>query len=183
MPQRSNARYRFRQAGPADIEEINRVALTAKAYWNYSAELMQIFERELKWTATQLQDERTYTGLALLDSPIGSESVCGFFRVEHCLPGDTSLEPETELESECELGALFVDPDFIRHGLGSRLLQQACEIGRDWGYSSLRVESDPHAEAFYLAMGAVRIGSKASITIPERKLPLLRLPIPSSVKN
>jgi len=181
MPQRSRARYRFRPAGPADIKEINRVALSAKAYWNYSAELMRIFERELKWTAPELQDERTYTGLALLNVPAVPDRVCGFFRVEQIVPDDGRIEPGNERKNDCELGALFVDPAFIGKGLGSMLLQQACETGRAWGYNSLRVESDPHAEPFYLAMGAVRIGSKASISIPERKLPLLRLPIPPVV--
>jgi len=39
----------------------------------------------------------------------------------------------------------------------------------------LRIASDPHAEAFYLACGAVRVGAAASASIPGRELPLLEL--------
>jgi hypothetical protein len=37
------------------------------------------------------------------------------------------------------------------------------------------LQSDPHAEGFYLAMGAQRIGQSESTVTPGRMLPLLRL--------
>jgi hypothetical protein len=39
----------------------------------------------------------------------------------------------------------------------------------------LIVQSDPHAEGFYRAMGAMRIGTQASTVIPGLALPLLGL--------
>jgi hypothetical protein len=37
----------------------------------------------------------------------------------------------------------------------------------------MTIDADPHAEAFYLAMGAVRVGEAASESIPGRSLPRL----------
>lgn len=39
----------------------------------------------------------------------------------------------------------------------------------------IRIHSDPHAEAFYVKMGAVRIGEIESTVFPDRKLPLMEL--------
>ena len=41
-------------------------------------------------------------------------------------------------------------------------------------------ESDPNAEAFYLAMGAVRTGSVESTITPGRFLPLMRFSLKDS---
>ena len=38
----------------------------------------------------------------------------------------------------------------------------------------MSIQSDPYAEGFYLAMGAVRVGELESTVTPGRMLPLLR---------
>ena len=77
-----------------------------------------------------------------------------------------------------ELGNLWLDPTSIGTGLGRRLWRHAIDAARRAGFTSLRIEADPHAEGFYLAMGAVRIGGTPSGSIPGRILPLLRYDIP-----
>jgi len=171
MSQKNDSHFRFRQARQSDINEINEIALRSKAYWNYSAHLLRIFEPELRRTAVELNSHNSYTGLALDPTVVdqtstSSETICGFFIVKR-ISGST----------EGDLDALFIDPDYIRQGLGSRLLQQACEIARSWQLECLKVESDPNAEPFYIAMGAVRIGNEPSKSVPGRTLPLLRLSI------
>ncbi|MCG6496213.1 hypothetical protein MCM47_18115 [Kitasatospora sp. A2-31] len=45
------------------------------------------------------------------------------------------------------------------------------------GSRRLTIDADPNAEPFYLAMGATRIGTTASESVPGRELPLLGLEI------
>jgi predicted GNAT family N-acyltransferase len=57
------------------------------------------------------------------------------------------------------------------------LLADAVATARAHGVTSLRIEADPHAEAFYAHAGAVRTGSVPSGSIPGRSLPLLTLAV------
>jgi len=70
---------------------------------------------------------------------------------------------------------LWVEPDAIGRGHGRALWEHAVATVRERGFRELRVQSDPHAEGFYRAMGAERIGSQPSTVIPGRALPLPRL--------
>jgi hypothetical protein len=64
-------------------------------------------------------------------------------------------------------------------GIGRRLWEHAVGTARDAGFTALRVEADPHAEGFYLTMGARRIGEAPSGSVPDRALPLLVFPVPA----
>jgi hypothetical protein len=59
----------------------------------------------------------------------------------------------------------------IRRGLGRRLWAHLPWTARAAGAMRLDVHSDPHAEAFYLAMGMRRIREAPPGSIPERVLP------------
>jgi len=73
-----------------------------------------------------------------------------------------------------ELEHLWVDPDQMGAGLGRQLLSQAMELARERGARSMIIVSDPHAEDFYLHLGASRVGEVDSL--PEgRKIPKLNL--------
>jgi GNAT superfamily N-acetyltransferase len=63
-------------------------------------------------------------------------------------------------------------PAHIGCGVGARLLDHAVVTLRAEGVRVLRIASDQHAEGFYLAMGARRVGEVAS-TPCGRTLPLL----------
>ncbi|HLZ29597.1 MAG TPA: GNAT family N-acetyltransferase [Chloroflexota bacterium] len=71
-------------------------------------------------------------------------------------------------------------PWAIGLGYGKQLWRHAIEAAHALGATSLRIEADPFAEAFYRAMGAERDGEAPSDAIPDRMLPLLRyvLPVP-----
>ena len=60
-----------------------------------------------------------------------------------------------------ELLMLFVDPSAIGSGVGRALLDDAVRYAARRGWSTLRVESDPGAEGFYVAHGARRVGTVA----------------------
>ncbi|MGR3274992.1 GNAT family N-acetyltransferase [Acaryochloris marina NIES-2412] len=92
---------------------------------------------------------------------------------EHNLIGFYGLEQLSA--QEMELIALFVFPTSIGQGYGRHLINPAQRHAVFWGIQSILIQSDPNAEAFYLTVGAYRIGQTESESIPDRFLPLLKL--------
>ena len=78
--------------------------------------------------------------------------------------------------SPWELEHLWVHPDWLRRGIGRALLARHGS-GRREGEAALLIDADPHAEAFYLAAGAQRVGAVAAPIAgqPDRVLPRLLL--------
>jgi predicted N-acetyltransferase YhbS len=72
------------------------------------------------------------------------------------------------------LELLFVDPPAIGTGVGGALLRDALAEARAAGVESLVIASDPDAEPFYRAAGAVPVGTTRSAATG-RELPLLRI--------
>jgi GNAT superfamily N-acetyltransferase len=54
-----------------------------------------------------------------------------------------------------ELDDLFVDPEFQRRGVARALIADAVEAAKAAGYRRLSVIANPHASAFYEAVGFV----------------------------
>jgi GNAT superfamily N-acetyltransferase len=54
-----------------------------------------------------------------------------------------------------DLQDLFVDPDWMRRGVGSRLVRDTAAIARRRGIARVVVTANPHAMAFYEALGFV----------------------------
>ena len=72
---------------------------------------------------------------------------------------------------------MFIDPDFIAQGLGKKLLNEALVVAKKHKATSIKLQSEPFAEAFYLANGAVKVGETESGSISGRFLPLLEISI------
>jgi predicted N-acetyltransferase YhbS len=56
---------------------------------------------------------------------------------------------------EAELDDLFVDPQWHRRGVAQRLIQDAIQTVHKSGHQRLWVTGNPHASAFYAAVGFV----------------------------
>jgi GNAT superfamily N-acetyltransferase len=54
-----------------------------------------------------------------------------------------------------ELDDLFVDPGWMRRGIGRALVADAVAIAREWGARRIEVTANPHALAFYRQAGFV----------------------------
>ena len=99
-----------------------------------------------------------------------AEQIFGQTEPEERIIGFVTLEGEPPAG---ELGMLFVDPDVIGQGVGTGLFKHLSALATQLGFHRLTIASDPFAEPFYLARGAVRIGAVPSGSIPGRSLPLL----------
>ena len=147
----------FRAAVPADAPELSRIAVAAKRHWGYPEEWIDLWRREL--TVTPEDIERDWFGIAEV-----SGQIAGFVSV-------------SVAGRDAEMDHLWVLPEFMRNGIGNRLLKQALDWCASGGLASLRVVADPNALGFYLAAGGKVIGQRGSIPAL-RELPVLQFSIP-----
>lgn len=140
---------KLRPARPDEARLLSDLALRSKAYWGYNDSFIAACKHEL--TIRRGEMASRHVTVAEVDGV-----VAGHYTID----GD-------------ELGQLFVDPLHIGRGIGRVLWQHAVGVARDLGIETLSIDSDPHAEAFYLAMGAIRTGSTPSGSIAGRVLPRL----------
>ncbi|MFJ8883931.1 GNAT family N-acetyltransferase [Streptomyces sp. NPDC102402] len=145
----------LRPGRPEEAAVLTGLALRSKAHWGYDQAFMASCRDELT-----VRPGDTAGGRAVVAEEDGR--VLGF----------------TTLSGEPPAGALammFVEPDSIGRGVGRLLFEHTMAQARRLGFVRLTIDADPHAEPFYTAMGAVRIGATPSGSIPGRELPLLEL--------
>lgn len=142
---------------PADAATLSVIAREAKALWGYDPDWLELWHSQLTLGPSDV--ERMIVRVAELNAVI-----VGFGAVDR-----TPIE--------WELSHLWVRPAYSRRGIGQELLKALMTSARHAGATRLRIESDPHAEAFYLSAGAMRIGSVPAPMpgAPGRVLPVLEL--------
>ncbi|WP_055587652.1 GNAT family N-acetyltransferase [Streptacidiphilus griseoplanus] len=143
----------IRAAVAAEAGLLTELALRSKAHWGYDEAFMASCRAELTVTAAEVAPRRARVA-------VEDGRILGF----------TTLEGEAP---QGDLGMCFVAPEAMGRGVGRLLFQAVLREAAALGFRRLEIASDPHAEAFYLAMGAVRSGSTPSGSIPGRVLPLL----------
>jgi len=151
---------KIERASGEQADALSALAMRSKAYWGYNQVFLDACREDLTIRASEIEHELVY---------VMSEAgrLVGYYRVR-------GVPPDGELVD------LFVDPLAIGQGYGGRLLRHAAETAREHGFAALTLQSDPHAEGFYVAMGAIRIGLSVSTVLPDRLLPLMRLELTSS---
>ncbi|MFF9685692.1 GNAT family N-acetyltransferase [Streptomyces sp. NPDC014623] len=145
----------LRPGRPEEAAELTGLALRSKAHWGYDEAFMAACRDELTVSPGDAAGGRT---------AVAEEG--------GRLLGFTTLSGEPP---EGALGMMFVEPDAIGRGVGRQLFEHTAAQARRLGFVRLLIDADPHAEAFYAAMGAVRIGVAPSGSVPGRELPLLEL--------
>ena len=148
----------IRRASTSEAGFLSELAMRSKAYWGYSPEFMESCLAELTIPDGQINSDDYDYHVAVED-----EVVAGFYAL-----GKLSA-------TEYELEALFVEPDRIGKGIGRMLMRHALAELEQKNATSLLIQGDPNAEAFYLAAGARLIGNKESGSIPGRFLPLFQI--------
>ena len=151
--ERAKPAVHVRRARPDEAEQLTDLALRSKAYWGYDAAFLQGCVPALRLAPERLQAEPFF----VIEAD-GRVMGFGALRVDG---------------AEAELTNLFVEPQAMGRGYGSRLWRHAVELASALGARQLRIASDPFAEPFYRRMGAERIGEIPSDAIPGRQIPLL----------
>ncbi|WP_031085297.1 GNAT family N-acetyltransferase [Streptomyces sp. NRRL WC-3549] len=146
---------RVRQGRPDEAATLTALALRSKAHWGYDDAFLAACRDELTLDPADVAARRT----AVAERDGG---ILGFTTLEGPPPRGV-------------LGMMFVEPDAIGQGVGRLLFTHVRQQARRLGFTVLTIDSDPNAEPFYTAMGAVRVGAVPSGSIPGRVLPLLEL--------
>lgn len=145
---------RIERSRPGDAQALTAVAFEAKRRWGYPESWIEAWRPVLTLTPEYIGANPTYCAFE-------GREIVGFFALR--LGG-----------AEATLDHLWVSAAAEGGGVGRSLFRHCEEVAREAGARLLRVESDPHAEGFYHAMGAVTVGREpASMDGEERFLPLL----------
>lgn len=156
-PRIKRREVRSRRACAEEAGTLSALAFRSKAHWGYDRDFLEACRGELTLGPEFIDTAQVH----LLEA---DGSVIGFYSL-------------VNWKSEIELRHFFVDPLFIGQGGGCLLWEEAVARARALGGTRLLIESDPHAEGFYLKLGAERIGELPSQTRPGRMLPLLLFPL------
>lgn len=143
----------IRPALPIEADLLSGLALRSKAQWGYDASFLEACREALRVAPEYIASAPVY----VVEEDGGR--VVGFYGLGH-------------KDGDADVLFLFVEPDAIGRGYGARLWRHLVDTARTLGYRRVRVESDPYAEGFYRAMGAVRTG-EAPAGIAGRLLPVL----------
>ncbi|HYP53100.1 MAG TPA: GNAT family N-acetyltransferase [Pyrinomonadaceae bacterium] len=161
----------IRAARADEADALTELALRSKALWGYDARFVADCRAELTVTPRYVREHTVYVceeevdGKALADDKAeGSGRVVGFYSL-------------VGKGSSVDLDLLYVEPSAVGRGHGRRLFAHAAETARRLGFRLMTIKADPHAEAFYRAMGAARVGEVDSPVRAGRTLPLLHLPL------
>ena len=121
---------RVRPAAAADYEQVRELTFESKAHWGYDRDLVRrwaddlIFEREgERWVAEMDSGIVAWAALAPLAD--------GVVVLDH----------------------LWVDPAWMRRGVGSRLFGLAADRARELGAERMEWSAEPNALGFYEKMG------------------------------
>ncbi|MEJ0026700.1 MAG: GNAT family N-acetyltransferase [Rhizomicrobium sp.] len=145
----------IRPARPDEAEALSALCKRAKAHWGYDAQFMRLSDAALTIAPALIE-----TGRVLVAEDDGGG-----------LAGMTSLAP---LHGDVwDLLHMFVEPAAIGTGAGRLLFGAIAKKARGFGGTVLSIQSDPHAEGFYLRLGARRCGEAPSESVPGRMLPML----------
>lgn len=151
----------IRRAGVEEAATLSDLALRSKAHWGYDADFLEACRAELTLSPAYLAEHHVYV--------IEEDGrVIGFYSLR------------AEEGSGVALDHLFIEPKIIGRGYGKSLWQHAVRTATSLGYSHLTIESEPHAEPFYRAMGATCFASVPSSVRPGRILPVLHFVLPAA---
>ncbi len=144
----------LRPAAPDEAAALSELAVRSKGHWGYDDAFLSACREELRVDPSDCDG----THVVVADT---RGSLVGFAQYGGSPP-------------EGDLSKLFLEPYAIGTGVGGSLMAWLRDAALADGFSSLMVDSDPNAEAFYLRFGARRVALTPSGSIPGRVLPLLR---------
>jgi ribosomal protein S18 acetylase RimI-like enzyme len=158
MPPRAAAPpVRIRPARVHEADLLSDIAIRAKGHWGYSPADLARWHGELVVAPSAIAARPTW--VAQIDEP-----VVGFYQLQAGA-------------AQWALEHLWVLPEGMGQGVGRALLRHAVRLAADRGAIALAIDADPHAEPFYLACGARRVGAVVAPVQghPERVRPQLLL--------
>lgn len=144
------------RAQPEHTNLLTAIAISAKRHWNYPEAWIQHWLPQLTISEEYITTNEVWM---MLDE----EKPIAFYSI-------------SQSEEGCELGHLWVLPEYIGKGIGKQLFNHVRERCKVLDIHRLIIYSDPNAQAFYEKMGAKKIGEDYSDLFgEERVLPMMEI--------
>jgi GNAT superfamily N-acetyltransferase len=124
----------IRRARPEEGERLRGIAAAAKGFWGYDAALVRSWAASLDLTPGRLAAAHAFVAEA-------DGRAIGWAEV---------LPPARGV---CVLEHLWVEPAWVRRGVGSQLFRHAAGQARGLGATAMEWEAEPNARGFYARMG------------------------------
>jgi GNAT superfamily N-acetyltransferase len=150
-----------RAASASDLPELQRIYRAASLSNAGDREALLARPEFLVFAGAGIAPGRTRVAAAPDAGPVGFASTA---------PGE---------DGDLELEDLFVDPVWMRRGVGRLLVQDAVRQATAAGARAILVTGNQHALAFYLAVGFVQVGQAQTELRPA---PRLRLDLPGPAR-
>jgi GNAT superfamily N-acetyltransferase len=158
---------KIRPATASDSEALTALSFASKRYWDYPDSYFDVWKNELTVTPEYIEKNRVFAAKR-------GNDIIGYFSIaqvkEDFHAGRALAEKGYWLEH------FFVAPEYIRKGVGTRLLDFVVNWCRENGIGSLKIFSDPNAAGFYEKHGAKFLRDSAS-SIEGRKVPVYEFKI------
>jgi len=161
---------KIREANCLENSILSEISFAAKRYWDYPEEYFKIWKEEL--TVTQEYIEKNIVYVAEIDKVL-----VGFFLIVE-VPNEF-WAGKVFVKKGFWLEHIFIKPEYIRKGIGTKLMRYVNSICEEKGIDCLNIFSDPNAKGFYNKIGAKYIGESLS-SIENRTVSLYQYYIPQS---
>lgn len=159
----------IRRARVDEEETLTKLSFASKRYWQYPEHHYIIWQSELTITPVYLEQNSVYV---IEDH----DRIIGYYSMS-LLEEDFELLGET-LNCGYWLDHMFILPDFIGRGIGTKLFAHGHEFCETRGIETFYLLADPYAKGFYEKMGCRYVRDVPS-TIEGRTTPLLQFDLPS----
>jgi len=145
------------KANANDSGVLTALTISAKAYWGYLPEQMELWHDTLIITKAYIETKCVYK--LIIDS-----MVVGYYSFFF------------EREGTVKLDNVFILPEYIGKGYGRLLINDFLLRLKDTNAKTVILESDPYAENFYAKVGFRKTGLIAT-SIKDRYLPVMKLAV------
>lgn len=154
----------IRPAKNNESEILTNISFKSKGYWNYPKHFFDIWKSELTITEQYISENEVFI-LEENDCAIAYYSV-----VE--LKNDIEISG-IKISKGFWLEHMFVLPEFIGNGFGTKMFQHLVNHYRDKNINEMGILADPNAKSFYDKMGCEYQREYPS-TIKNRTTPFLK---------
>ena len=138
-----------------DNETLTEITKKSKAYWEYSVEQIQKWDKSLTISQDYIRDNKVFK---LVEKGL----IIGYYSY--------FLKDEKVIE----LDNLFILPEHIGKGFGKYLLLDFLNRIKETGIEKITLDSEPNAEEFYAKMGFVKVG-EFETSIKNRFMPIMEM--------
>ncbi|WP_035653124.1 GNAT family N-acetyltransferase [Flavobacterium sp. ASV13] len=143
------------KANITDNEILTSITKKSKAYWGYSDEQIQKWDKNLTISQDYIRNNNTF-------KLIENDFIIGYYSYVF------------ENEKIVKLDNLFILPEHIGKGFGRYLLLDFLNKMKAEKIERIILDSEPNAESFYSKMGFVKIG-EFETSIKNRFMPIMEM--------